>query len=275
MPIDLLKDFQDRVDEVDLYFNFIWMLENTQKLSPNKAGIEKIKVYNKAKTATLYKLSSLLDNNSEFIIHNDINKILKGSCYLILYNLIEGTFTNALKTLMSSINSKNYPLKHFQKEIFKIWIKYKYKSFSNIHTLSSNEQTDMLSYLSMKFETIFDDIFQIEEKIIKKGIKLTDYDAYVSEVGSDFSGNLDARKIKEVIFGYGLKLPKKLTCDDMFTIKIKRNSLGHGNETFSDVGKTNTIEDLILIKRETVNFLRQMLKFLEAYIDKEGFLKKK
>jgi len=273
MAADFIKDFSDKVEEVNLYFNFIWILENTSRLQPNKIGIDKVKIYKKNKSVAAYSLTTFLNEKNEFIIHSEINKILKGNCYLVLYNLVEGSITAAIKSLFESINSKKYPLKNFKQHIFHLWLKYRYDSFSDVQKLSSPSGKTLVVYLSDIFNNIFEDIFSIDDKTIK-GKVLKDYDAYVNKVGNDFSGNLDARKIKEVAAKYGISINDNVKCDFLVNVKNKRNSLAHGNEIFSDAGKIS-IEELIRIKDEIITFLDIVLKKIDYHVQNEKFINKR
>lgn len=273
MVADFIKDFSDKVEEVNLYFNFIWILENTSKLQPNKFGIEKVKIYKQGRSIPAYTLTTLLDNKNEFVIQSEINKILKGNCYLVLYNLVEGSIAAGIKALFSAVNSKKYPLKNFKKEIFHVWLKYRYNSFLDVQRLSSIANKNLVLYLTDVFNNIFEDIFSIEDKNIKGGI-LKDYEAYISVAGSDFSGNLDTRKIKDIVGLYGISINDNIKCNSLFEVKNKRNALAHGNEIFSNAGKI-PIEDLIRIKDEIIYFLDIVLKKIDSHIQNEHFVNKR
>jgi hypothetical protein len=51
-----------------------------------------------------------------------------------------------------------------------------------------------------------------------------------------------------------------------------RNDLAHGNKSFADVGKEVTIEDILQIKDEVVEYLRQILINIENYLENQEYL---
>jgi hypothetical protein len=80
----------------------------------------------------------------------------------------------------------------------------------------------------------------------------------------DFSGNLDARKIRELADDYGFDAPKNGR--NLVTITSKRNHLAHGDATFSEIGKDYTEKDLDAFKDETFKFLSDVIAKIEDFI---------
>jgi hypothetical protein len=52
----------------------------------------------------------------------------------------------------------------------------------------------------------------------------------------------------------------------------KRNDLAHGNKSFANVGRNVTIGDILQIKEEVVEYLRQILINIESYLDNQEYL---
>ena len=126
-------------------------------------------------------------------------------------------------------------------------------------------------------ESIINETFLIEPKTIKDrehGERIIhNYEAYCKEISStDISGNLDTRGIKSVFSLYGLP-NSELSCDSMLKVKNKRNSLAHGNETFSEVGSSFTIDDLFSFKYEITSFLEHLIADVETHIAEKKFIK--
>ncbi|VEP16910.1 conserved hypothetical protein [Hyella patelloides LEGE 07179] len=92
-----------------------------------------------------------------------------------------------------------------------------------------------------------------------------------------FSGNIDARKIKQVAkdYSFSCKTNGRKTRDgiDLLKIKTNRNYLAHGFKSFKDVGKENTAEELLEIKKRVICYLREILQNIEDYISKKEYLK--
>ena len=51
-----------------------------------------------------------------------------------------------------------------------------------------------------------------------------------------------------------------------------RNDLAHGNKSFSEIGKDIIIGDLLKIKDEVVEYIGQILKNIEAYLNAKEYL---
>jgi hypothetical protein len=52
----------------------------------------------------------------------------------------------------------------------------------------------------------------------------------------------------------------------------KRNDLAHGNKSFANVGRNVTIGDILQIKEEVVEYLRQILINIEGYLERQEYL---
>lgn len=90
-----------------------------------------------------------------------------------------------------------------------------------------------------------------------------------------FSGNVDAKKIREAGETYGFDT----ACDyaetkngaDLLTVKTRRQDLAHGTLSFSEVGKEYTTEDVIRIARYSLAYMGAVLGHIDAYLDLEGY----
>ncbi|MDJ0636882.1 MAG: MAE_28990/MAE_18760 family HEPN-like nuclease, partial [Xenococcaceae cyanobacterium MO_188.B29] len=92
-----------------------------------------------------------------------------------------------------------------------------------------------------------------------------------------FSGNIDARKIKQTaeIYGFSYKTDPKKTQDgyDLLKIKTNRNDLAHGFKSFEEVGRDASADELLQIKKRVICYLREILQNIETYISKQEYLK--
>jgi hypothetical protein len=55
-------------------------------------------------------------------------------------------------------------------------------------------------------------------------------------------------------------------------VRENRNDLAHGIKSFEEVGRDKTIEELIGIKEELVEYLRQILENIQDYLEKQEYL---
>ena len=87
---------------------------------------------------------------------------------------------------------------------------------------------------------------------------------------------MDARLIKEIAekygFSYQTEFAKTKNGQNLVVIKHNRIDLAHGLKSFEDVGRDNTIEELLEIKEEVIEYLRQILQNIKIYIDNQEYL---
>ena len=85
-----------------------------------------------------------------------------------------------------------------------------------------------------------------------------------------FSGNVDAKKIKEIAdkYGFSHQTDSKFTKNGakLVTVKEKRNDLAHGEISFQECGKDYTIQDIIAIKNEVIKYLEEILNNIEQFL---------
>jgi len=266
---NVISDFNEKKLQIELYLNFVWVVDNLREIK-DLEGIPNKTIINHETGVVEHELNDIIITGN-YRINSDLVKILKSNSLLLLYNLIEGTINSVLNEYFLAINSKNLKFKNFQPEIQKVWLKYKHKLFQTNETSGDN-------YILNTIQSIIEETFAIVPKDIKDesigGIRtLSNYDAYIAQTKlNEISGNIDARKINLIAKLYGLPVIQN-TCDKMRYIKDKRNSLAHGNETFTDVGREYTVEQIISMKNEVVSFLLSFLNSVKDFIDNERYVK--
>lgn len=91
-----------------------------------------------------------------------------------------------------------------------------------------------------------------------------------------FSGNVDAKVIKETAKKYGFShftdCSKTKDGSNLLLVRETRNDLAHGNKSFEEVGRDKTIEELLEIKQEVVEYLRQILGNIQKYLKDQEYL---
>lgn len=263
--VNVIYDYRERVSQIEKYLNFLLILDNI----PDLGDLSKVKERKVVIDDQELFISHLLNNDGSFKVEGELIKILKSNTILLLYNLIEGTITSVLNDFFGTINQEGFKYSDYRKEIRQIWIKYKHRSFSV-------PEKKEIAYIVSSIDGIMDEVIVIDPKNIKDnelGSKtIYNYDAFVSETQSnEVSGNLDARKIRDLFKTYGLpEIAKK--CDPMLKVKNKRNSLAHGNETFAQVGGNFTVQELIIMKNEIKSFLDTLLADTDKYISEKTYL---
>lgn len=259
--MDFIKDFEDRVEETEKYFQFLILVDSLSSFQ-NLQGSRSHKIIINSKE--ILPLKNKISKAGVYNLDIELKKTIKATSFLLLYNLIESSIVSALNAYFEAISKHKLKYKDFNSEIKKVWIQYKHKSFKNSQTI------DILNAI----DEIFEEIVEIAPKSINNNgvTKVVEhYDAFRLDIGkTDISGNLDARKIRELSELYGFKMPLNKECESLLTIKNSRNKLAHGENSFSDVGK-QSIEDLFIMKQETIKFIRSVLKAINSSIEKSVY----
>ncbi|YAF95024.1 MAG: MAE_28990/MAE_18760 family HEPN-like nuclease [Nodularia sp. CChRGM 3473] len=229
MKSTLFKDFDERSQEVSRYFLFLKNLEQ---------GSIKLSMGNARNTKTKS-------------INNDLEKTLKATGFLLLYNLVESTMSNAIEAVFDELKNKNISFDAVRDEIKKIIIdNVKDKDNKSTHNLLLSIQNISVDIISASFN--------------KKRL---------------FSGNVDAREIKITanMYGFSCKTNARKTQNgsDLLTIKTNRNDLAHGSKSFEEVGRNATADELLKIQKRVIYYLREILENIELYLSNEEYLKNK
>jgi hypothetical protein len=183
--------------------------------------------------------TDILGNKDTKIIDNQLSIILKANGFLLLYNLIEATVRNSISAIFNSIHSTNATFKDLTDELQKLWISQEIKQM---------KQDDLLSFSKKILE---DELLTFKAECV------------------NISGNIDARKIREIAKQFGYQEPKNGR--DLLTIKEKRNKLAHGEYTFVEIGKDYTVQELLKFKDATKDYLSIVLSEIENFINSKGF----
>ncbi len=263
--IDVILDFEERVSQIDKYLLLTWIADKKSVIS-DLSDVAKNKIILNDESEII--LENYLVNGDSFRIESELVKILKSNSILLLYNLVEGTISSIMNEFIGEINKDKPKFSELENPIKKIWLRYKHKSFG----VGDKKSED---YILSTLESIIDEIIEISPKEVKDselGKKIIyNYDAYSSETkANEISGNLDAKKIRELFSLYGLPQINQ-GCDSLLKVKNKRNSLAHGNETFAQVGAHFTIEELYKMKIEISKFLKFLLTETEIYLSKKEY----
>lgn len=224
MTSTLFQDFNKRSKEVSKYFSFLKSLEQgTTKLS-----MEGISGKNKIRK-----------------IDPELEKTLKASGFLLLYNLLESTMRNAIEAIFEELRSKGVSFDQVRPELKTIVLK-------NLQRRKPDKVIFKITAISLD--------------IITAGFDKEDL----------FSGNIDGKLIREIAGNYGFSFSTNYakTGDghDLLTVKTNRNDLAHGIKSFAEVGRDQSMGDLIKIKNKVVKYLRQILQNIETYLTNKDYL---
>jgi hypothetical protein len=178
-------------------------------------------------------------------LDSDLEKTLKASCFLLLYNLVESTMRNAIEAIFDELSTQGVSFDKVRPEIKKIVLR-------NIK--KCNPDKILISITTISID-IISACFDKEDL---------------------FSGNIDGKLIKDLAsdYGFSYKTDARKTGNgqDLLTIKSNRNDLAHGIKSFSEVGREKSADELLMIKSKVINYLKQILLNLETYLDNKEYL---
>jgi hypothetical protein len=216
---DVKKEFKDRVNEIDAFFNFIESIDcGDIQLIDKKAASHAYSTRDK----------------------DDVLRTFKASAFLLLYNLMESTVTNAIEAIFDEMKLQNTHFDLCSNEIRCVVL----------DNLKQHKSKDILPSFSILARDIISKTFK------KDGI---------------VSGNVDAKKIREIANYYGFRHPSA-NGEVLTTVKSNRNDLAHGVKSFSEVGRAVTVSEIVKLKDQVIQYLDAMLASIEDYITKKRYL---
>lgn len=84
-----------------------------------------------------------------------------------------------------------------------------------------------------------------------------------------YSGNLDSKKITEILSKYGISFDKK--CSELQFIKELRNKLAHGEVSFEECGRTLTHQKLIALKDSIFLYFSELINAIDTYLSTKAY----
>ncbi|MEI6208123.1 MAG: MAE_28990/MAE_18760 family HEPN-like nuclease [Desulfuromonadales bacterium] len=218
--IRVQQDFQERINEIEGYFDFVMNIADGNTLLIKK-GKDQESAYTSQKQA-------------------DLVRTFKATAFLLLYNLMESTVSNAVEAIFDELASFSISYDDCRREIKRVVLT----------NLKQHDVADILPELGS---------FSID--VVSKTFRKNKI----------FSGNVDAQKIRKVADEYGFAHPSA-DGTSLVTIKSSRNDLAHGSKSFAEVGRDYTITELIGMKDKVIAYLHAMLTSVANYISQQQYL---
>lgn len=188
-------------------------------------------------------------------IDRELITTLRASSYLMLYNLLESTMSEAFDAIHATIKSEKRDIMDLSESLHKIILTNLQKGLSE----------SKISELSKNHKDHREDLFNIGYN--KKKL---------------FSGNIDCDIIDQYCRRYGFKLypvgdnNDKLTWDPevIKEIKQKRNNLAHGSESFATCGRKMVVDNLYSNLEHVKAVLLGVFYGIDKYLNEGAYLKK-
>ena len=226
------EDFEERVREVDSFFKILNRME-------------------KPDAAFLTKTSR---GRRKTRIDPDGFTMMKASVFLIMYNMVEGAVRSSFDVFYETIRSEGLQLDKLGSELIDIWIEQQFR-VPDSHSASRRTYQ------------------KVARKLIEEVVKHSVVD--LTQEGPHFSGNLDATQIRRVYKKHGVRTAPHHGARGgrgLEIVKEKRNALAHGSESFLECGREYTVKQLEVIKRDTVIFVRSILRNMEKHIERGTYV---
>ena len=202
------------------------------------------------------EISDKLQNVNLVKIDRELQKTLRASSYLLLYNILESTMSEAINAIHETISKEGVDITDLSEKIHKVILTSFKKALSN-------------------------------EKVSDFSKQNTDVRETIMNLGYDkkkiFSGNIDVDIINEYCKKYGFepfpytkKDNKKLVYNKSVIqeIKVKRNNLAHGSESFESCGqgivvgslkdKLDNVEAILLAVFNGLNNFLESKRYLRS-----------
>ncbi|MDM8563835.1 MAE_28990/MAE_18760 family HEPN-like nuclease [Candidatus Marithioploca araucensis] len=186
-------------------------------------------------------------------IDENLKRILRANAYIIIYNMVEYSIRYGILEIYQEMKLNKCTYSTIRQEIRDIWL---------------NEHYRKIFKVSANWESARKTAAQLVEKAVNNVIISLDEEAI------PISGNLDARQIRLICEAHGISYqthPDAKGGVELLTVKKQRNSLAHGNISFSECGHKLGLEQLEKIKSEIVTFVRDILANIMDYIDKKKY----
>lgn len=160
---------------------------------------------------------------------------MKASAMLMIYNLMESTVTSAIESIYDHLRDKK------------------------IRFTAVKDQLKIMVLKGAKARNPRKLVEKMKERALDLAVAAFERDEI-------FSGNVDARMIREVWSEYGISMTDSYEAAVLLEIKSARNDLAHGTKSFAELGKSLTVTDLKGKFEDSKAFLFRALKDVEKHI---------
>lgn len=179
---------------------------------------------------------------SAYKVSSDLQKTLKANGFLLVYNLVESTMKNALEAIIHHLLAQRISFDDLSSRVKLIILK-------NAKACNAEKLEPLLTQIDLD---IIQHTFRKEEL---------------------FSGNVDAKAIKDTMKTYGISSRNTVNGNCLLTIKTQRNALAHGDVSFTECGRGYDITELIQYKNDAKDYLQATLNDVKRFLSNDDFRK--
>lgn len=234
----LTDRFQERLDEIDAYLNFLTTMEKQAQQGPPR-------------------LQGAADP-----ISPKQQRILYSGVYLQLYNLVEATMARCIETIAeAAMEDGRWKPSDLSDSLRREWVRFiarPYESLTSEHRLES-----ALRLCNHLVGSLPIDSFDID----KGGGGNWDDNAIET-----ISSRLGFQMVVSQSVYSAIKRPFRDELGPLALVKNMRNRLSHGSISFAQCAEDVTVDQLIDLKNKTVAYLREVVDCFSKYIENFEYL---
>jgi hypothetical protein len=189
----------------------------------------------------------------EQAVSKDLSHTLKANGFLLLYNLVEACMTAGFDDIHTQIEGER--------------------------GVGADDLVDRLAHRAMRrFRSgVLEDASYFKNPTSASILRywLDDHKKLLSQEKSPlFSGNLDARKIREIGAEYGFSTDAGVESGrHLVDVKDKRNRLAHGTLGFRECGRDVSLDALLTIRSDVLQHMDGVIGNIEIYLSTRAYLR--
>jgi hypothetical protein len=189
------------------------------------------------------------ENGLQLEVSNLLIKTIKGSVYLLLYNLIEATMREAVISIHDKISDSGSSFNDLREELQ--------------HKILYRARRDKIALKNVLAEVGGDISLNIHQATL---------------CAQDlFSGNIDNLEVKAVAKTYGFSHSTTYSAtghgQHLKEVRKNRNDLAHGNKMFSGIGSNTSIEHIRALSIEVISYIYEISDNIVDCLDNKSYLK--
>ncbi len=180
-------------------------------------------------------------------------KVMKATVFLLVYNLVEAAIRSAFAALYEQIATEKKTIGDLREELRRLWIGQQFNKLDR-------SQAPLSNYREVASQLVDQILQQSTATLLPEDLKV--------------SGNLDAKGIRDVCHAHGVKVQAHRRAQGgvvLETVRKQRNSLGHGNSSFSVCGQQYAVSDLKRIHQQSVVYVRSVLRNIKKYVEANDY----
>lgn len=235
---DILRKFDGRVEEIELYLSFLTSVEGAVSGGADSSSFP-----------------------TTFAFTPKHQQVLHASVFLHLYNLVESTVTWCLELIESAVSShESRTIGHLSEQLRREWVKAVARTSED---LTHNNRLDSALLLCNQVFNSMPPELKITRNV---GGNWDDEKIHGLANRIGFNLNISPAVHRRV------RRPIRNDLGPMKIIKKMRNELAHGSISFSECGADHSVTDLRGIANDCLCYLREFIGCVENYISNHEYL---